>query len=121
MTAYYIGGFIQISTNISPSHEVGRTMAYITLAWASVINIINVRSFKESIFKIGFSSNPLLFGGISLSLTLVAITAAVPGIRDVFHNVPVSSPHWVIILCMVVTPFILMEIIKIFVRKFSGE
>ena len=119
MAAYYLGSFVQISAGIAPSHEVGRTMAYVTLAWASIINIINVRSFKESIFKIGFSSNPLLFGGISLSLTLVAVTAAAPGIRGVFHAVPIDSPHWVIILCMAVTPLILMEIVKIFVRKFS--
>jgi len=119
MTAYYVGKFVQLSAYIAPSHEVGRTMAYVTLAWASVINIINVRSFKESIFKIGFISNPLLFGALCLSLTLVAITAAVPGIKDVFHCVPVSSMHWAIILCMAITPFILMEIVKIFVRKFS--
>jgi len=121
MSAYYIGRFVQISAGITPSHEVGRTMAYVTLAWASVVNIINVRSFKESIFKIGFTSNPLLFGGICLSLMLVAITAAVPGIRDVFHSVPVSSLHWAIMLCMSITPFILMEIVKTFVRKFSVE
>ena len=119
MAAYYIGSFVTISADIAPSHEVGRTMAYVALAWASVINIINVRSFKESVFKTGFSSNPLLFGGISLSLTLVAVTAAVPGIRDVFHIVPVSSLHWSIMICMGLTPLVLMEIIKIFLRKFS--
>ena len=121
MTGYYIGAFIQVHESIIPSHEVGRTMAYVTLAWASVVNIMNVRSFRESIFKIGFTSNPLLFGGICLSLILVAITAAVPGIRDVFHSVPVSASHWVIMVCMAVTPFILMEIVKILVRKYSKE
>jgi len=119
MTGYYIGSFIQVHESIVPSHEVGRTMAYVTLAWASVVNIMNVRSFRESIFKIGFTSNPLLFGGICLSLMLVAITAAVPGIRDVFHSVPVSASHWGIMVCMAITPFILMEVVKIFVRKYS--
>jgi len=119
MTAYYIGAFIQVHESILPSHEVGRTMAYVTLAWASVVNIMNVRSFRESILKIGFTSNPLLFGGICLSLTLVSITAAVPGIRDVFYSVPVSTTHWAIMVCMAVTPFVIMEIVKAFVRKYS--
>ena len=118
MTAYYIGSHVTVA-GLTPSHEAGRTMAYVTLAWASVLNIMNVRSFNESIFKIGFTSNPLLFGGICLSLTLVAVTAAVPGIREVFHNVPLAGTHWAVMACMAVTPFILMEIIKIFVRRYS--
>ncbi|MCL2813583.1 MAG: cation-translocating P-type ATPase [Oscillospiraceae bacterium] len=118
MTAYYIGSHVSVA-GLAPSHEAGRTMAYVSLAWASVVNIMNVRSFKESIFKIGFASNPLLFGGICLSLTLVAVTAAVPGIREVFHNVPLTGTHWAVMACMALTPFVMMETIKIFVRRNS--
>jgi magnesium-transporting ATPase (P-type) len=116
MTAYYLGSSVTIA-GFTPSHEAGRTMAYVTLAWASVVNIMNVRSFNESIFKIGFTSNPLLFGGICLSLSLVAITAAAPGIQDVFHNVPLTSTHWAIMACLAITPFIIMEAVKFFIRR----
>ena len=100
-----------------PSHEVGRTMAYVTLAWASVVNIMNVRSFRESIFKIGFASNPLLFGGVCFSLTLTALTALVPGVREVFHCVPISAEHWAIIAAFAIVPFILMELVKLGIRR----
>ena len=117
MASYFIGSFVAISGAVAPSHEIGRTMAYVTLAWASVINIINVRSFNESIFKIGFSSNPLLFGGVCFSLALTFLTATIPSVREIFHCVPISAAHWGIITAFAIVPFILMEIIKAVRRR----
>jgi len=121
LSAYYIGSNIVVAEGFIPSHEIGRTMAYVTLGWASVVNIMNVRSFRESIFTIGFMSNKLLFGGICLSLCLLAVTAGVPVIRDVFHAVPVSGLHWLIMAGMGITPFVVMEVIKVFVRRYDNE
>jgi len=116
MIGYYIGAFVELG-GIVPSHEVGRTMAYVTLAGASVVNILNVRSFNKSLFTIGFTSNKLLFGGICLSLSLVAATALVPGVRDIFRCVPVSGYHWLLIVGMSISPFFVMELKKLIMRK----
>jgi len=116
MIGYYIGSTVALG-GITPSHEVGRTMAYVTLAMASVVNILNVRSFNKSLFTIGFTSNRLLFGGICLSLTLVAATALIPGVRDVFRCVPMSGYHWIAIIGMASTPFFVIELKKLFMRK----
>ena len=116
MAGYYIGSTVSLG-GITPSHEVGRTMAYVTLAWASVVNILNVRSFNKSLFTIGFTSNPLLFGGICLSLSLVAATALIPGVRDIFRCVPVSGYHWLIIIGMSILPFFVIELKKGIMRK----
>lgn len=121
MTSYYIGSFVVISDAITPSHEVGRTMAYVTLALASIVNIMNVRSFHESIFRIGFFSNPLLFGGICFSLTLTILTAMVPGVREVFYCVPISAEHWGIIAVFALVPFILMELVKAGIRRNTAK
>jgi len=117
LLGYYIGRFVHVSDMIEPSHEVGRTMAYVTLAWASVINIMNVRSFNKSLFTIGLMSNKLLFGGICLSLTLVTLTATVPVIREAFHCVPLSLTHWIIMVIFGLTPLALVEPWKFFLRK----
>jgi calcium-translocating P-type ATPase len=98
-------------------HAVGRTMAFVTLAWASVVNIMNVRSFNQSLFSIGFTSNPLLFAGVIFSLSLTAIVATVPGLQQVFHCVSLSALHWVVMVGMAITPFILIEIWKVFIRR----
>jgi calcium-translocating P-type ATPase len=116
MIAYFIGRFAAISPDFEPSHEIGRTMAYLTLAYCSVVNIFNVRSFKESVFKIGFASNRLLFGGICLSFSLIAMTALVPGVRDVFYCVPLSPGHWLTIAGFALVPFVVIEIKKAVIR-----
>jgi magnesium-transporting ATPase (P-type) len=117
MLGYLIGAFVEVSPAITPSHEAGMTMAYVTLAMASVINILNVRSFNQSLFTIGFASNRLLFGGICLSLTLIGVTALIPGIRDAFYCIQLSAKHWLIILSMGISPFFVIETIKLFVRR----
>ena len=90
---------------------------YVILAYASVVNIFNVRSFSKSLFTIGFTSNRLLFGGICLSFSLIAVTVLVPGVREVFYCVPISMNHWYIVIGMAVTPFFAVELKKLLIRK----
>ena len=119
LLGYFIGSQLPIG-GIEESHAVGRTMAYVILAYASVVNIMNVRSFNKSIFTIGFTSNKLLFGGICLSFTLIAVTALLPTFgneTNMFYCVPLSVYHWIIMLSLAVTPFAAVEILKVFVRK----
>lgn len=117
LIAYYIGAFIPISDGFIPSHEIGMTMAYLVIGWSSVVNIFNVRSFNQSIFTIGFTSNRLLFYGICFSLVALGLTATIPGLREAFHCVPVGFMHWLIMISLSVSPLIVGEIHKIFVRR----
>jgi len=117
MIGYYVGCFVKISPAITPSPEVGRTMAYITMALASIINILNVRSFNKSLFTIGFTTNRLLFYGVCLSLSLIAVTALVPGVREAFYCSPMSLNHWLITLGMSTAPFVVIELIKLNNRR----
>ena len=124
LLGYYIGRFVQISSSILPSHEVGMTMAYVAVGWTSVINILNVRSFNKSIFKIGLMSNKLLFYGVCFSIALVFVTAIIPpNITDygytmnIFHCVPISLNHWLILIGLALTPIIVVETQKFFKNK----
>jgi magnesium-transporting ATPase (P-type) len=117
LIAYYIGAFMDIHESFPRSHEIGMTMAYLVIGWSSVFNIFNVRSFNQSIFTIGFMSNRLLFYGICFSLVALGLTATVPGLRDVFYCVPVSLSHWLIMVPLSISPLVVGEIHKIFVRR----
>src|SRR5262249_28600106 len=110
---------------IAPSHEVGMTMAYISVGWSSVVNIFNVRSFNKSIFTIGFASNNLLFYGICFSLSFLFLTAIAPFGIIMHGNVPVnmfyctevSLNHWFIMVALSISPIIVVEIQKLLIRK----
>jgi len=121
LIAYYIGAFVGISESYSPSHEIGMTMAYLVIGWSSVVNIFNVRSFNQSIFTLGFTSNRLLFAGICFSLVTLGLTATIPGLRNVFYCVPVSLNHWFIMIALSIAPLVAGEIHKVFVRRMQAE
>lgn len=95
LVGFYIGQFVRVSDTVSPSYEVGITMAFLILSWASVINIFNIKSNK-SIFKVGFLSNPSLFYSAIASILITFFVAVIPSLGIVFNLVPLSPIHWII-------------------------
>ena len=120
LLGYYIGQYVSISPGLPPSHAVGRTMAYLIIGLSSVINILNVRSHKTSLFKLGLTSNRLLFMGICFSLTALVLTATVPVLMGVFHCVPISLEHWLIVIGFSIMPLPVAEVHKLIQRRASA-
>jgi magnesium-transporting ATPase (P-type) len=118
MTGYYIGCYVGLG-GLAPTHEIGRTLAYLGLGFASLMNIMNVRSFRESIFKIGLLSNPKLLVCLIFSVLFLIFTTTVPAVQEVFGTASISSTHWALVVGLGLSPFIIMEIVKIFVRKYN--
>lgn len=116
LIGFYVGSFIDINSTITANHEVGQTLAFIILGWSSVIHIFNVRS-KESIFKIGFMSNPLLFWSAICSIVIVLAVALVPPLASIFSLVALSGTHWLLAIGLSIIPLIVIELQKAILRK----
>ncbi|MCL2742014.1 MAG: cation-translocating P-type ATPase [Oscillospiraceae bacterium] len=124
IVGYYIGSFVSLHPDFPPSHELGVTMAYVAVGWTSVMNILNVRSFKQSIFKIGLTTNRLLFFGVCFSTALIIGTAMLPPsitnhhglLVNIFHCVPLSAYHWLILIGLAISPVVVVESQKAFIR-----
>lgn len=117
LLAFYIGKYVMPGTNDpEEAHMVGQTMAFVVNAWSSVVNSYNVRSYKKSIFTIGFKSNRMLSYGILCSIALTAIVATVPFLASIFRCVPLPLPHWLILIALAVSPLVVGEIHKVFMR-----
>jgi len=114
---FYIGRFVEVSSAIGPSHEVGVTMCFIIIGWSSVINIFNVRSRTQSIFQVGVRSNMQLFFALCFSLAILTLMPIVPVFMTIFHCVPLAAEHWFIMIGLSVPPLVFVEIQKIFLRK----
>jgi len=119
LSAFIIGSFVQIVPHFEPSYEIGITMAFITLSWASVLNIFNVRS-GQSIFKIGFLSNPGVFGFAMLSILITFLVAWFEPIARIFDAVPISGTHWLIVAGLAIMQVVICEIQKLFVNRKSA-
>lgn len=118
LIGFYIGSFINVDSSITASHEVGQTMGFIILGWSSVLHIFNARS-KESIFKVGITSNPNLFWLALLSIVLLTLVATVPFLAGIFSLVHLSTVHWLIAIGLAVSILIVVELQKLIMRKMN--
>lgn len=113
LAAFYIGRFVSLSPGTPASYATGITMAFMVLSWASVLNMFNVRS-KESIFKGGFTANPLLTASIMVSILVTALVALVTPLQTLFGLSPIGPLHWLIAIGLALIQLVLGEILKLF-------
>jgi Ca2+-transporting ATPase len=124
LLGFYLGREAELG-GLMPSYEIGQTMAFIILGWSSIIHIFNVRS-SESIFKIGFTSNKLLFWCAVLSFGIVFSVAVIPPLAKIFNLVSISPVHWAAAAALSGVTLLAVELRKfftnnVFSKKFEME
>ncbi|HED00772.1 MAG TPA: cation-transporting P-type ATPase [Proteobacteria bacterium] len=82
-----------------------------------VANIFACRSFRESVFRIGFFSNKLIFIGIASELVLQLFIVYHPWGNEIFSTYPISVMVWLILIPFAFILFAAEEIRKWVSRK----
>jgi len=95
---------------------VGVTMAFLTLSWASTIDVFNTRT-QQSIFKAGFLSNKGVFFSVIIIVAVTALMALFPPVATVFNVVPIGGYHWLVIAGLALMQVFVVEILKFFLRQ----
>jgi Ca2+-transporting ATPase len=67
-----------------------QTMLFATLVFAQMAHVLAVRSERHSLFRIGLSSNPALFGAVVLTVVLQLAVIYVPGLQELFSTEPLA-------------------------------
>lgn len=112
LIGFYIGAFVEhVSYFTPPSLEVGQTVAFLVLAYSSILHVFNVRSSK-SIFKVDLATNKSLAQMAWLALGITTAIALIPQTQELFNLVPISMNHWVIAILLSIVPIIVNELIK---------
>ena len=93
--------------------KTAQTMAFAVLALCQLTHVFNLRSNKESIFKVGFLTNKTLIGAVALSAVLMFVVLSVPFLQGIFEVVklPFADIEWVGLL--VIAPIIIVEMFKL--------
>jgi sodium/potassium-transporting ATPase subunit alpha len=81
-------------------------------------NVFACRSFRESVFSIGFFSNKLIFIGIAFEIALQLFIVYHPWGNKIFSTAPISVSIWLILIPFAVILFIAEEIRKFVNRKY---
>ncbi len=100
-----------ISPWVEASHEVGQTVAFLVLAYSSIIHVFNVRS-DRSIFKVKLESNKSLFEMAILAIVITTVIAILPITQELFSLVRISFNHWLLAIVLSIIPVAINELIK---------
>jgi Ca2+-transporting ATPase len=88
-----------------------QTMAVTTVVFFQIFYLLNCRSLKDSIFKIGLWSNPVVYLGIAALVVLQLMFVYLPWMNAWFSSAPLSLDAWLkcIAAAMIVLPIISIE------------
>jgi len=109
---YYLGSYVDtISPWVDAGQEVGQTVAFLVLAYSSILHVFNVRS-SQSIFKVNLATNKSLLEMAVLSLVITTVIALLPFTQELFGLVHISLNHWLLVGFLSVVPVAVNELIK---------
>ena len=109
---YYLGSYVDtISPWVDASQHVGQTVAFLILAYSSILHVFNVRS-SQSIFKVNLATNKALFEMALLALAITTAVALLPFTQELFGLVHISLNHWFLVGILSIVPIAVNELIK---------
>ncbi len=86
-------------------------MAFSVLMMFQMFNVLNVRSEKYSLFKVGILTNKKLIIAILISIGLQVLAIHTP-LRTLFKTVPLTGIDWVYVFAVSASLLVIVEIIK---------
>jgi len=115
MSGLMVLGTIPLFKYFLPDLEKARTVAFVSMSMFQLFNVLNMRSLKKSLFKIGIFSNKWVTWGLIVTLLAMLAVIYLPFLQNIFQFVPLSLKEFLIISLIASSVFIVGEIYK-FVR-----
>ena len=112
IAAYYIGCFVTLPGAVVPSQELGRSMAFLVIAFTSIIHIFTVRT-RKSVFRHPLRDNVTLFYSALAMILLFALMALIPPFGAIFGVIPVGFIGWLLVLVLSFLPLLAAEAYKL--------
>jgi Ca2+-transporting ATPase len=97
--------------------DKARTYAFLVMSLTQIFNVLNLRSFNQSIFRLSFKLNPYIIYGIFISLFLQYFVLFNPLAREILGFSEINIFDFIFILTLSSFVLIVCEIYKIFKRK----
>lgn len=114
---FYLGANVDsVSYFFEASQEIGQTVAFLILAYSSILHVFNVRS-SESIFRVKLSTNKSLFEMAVLAVIITTVIALLPVTQELFGLVPIGMNHWLLVIVLSIVPIFVNEMIKFHYSK----
>lgn len=101
--------------------ERARTAAFVVMSMTQIFNGLNMRSLRQSLFKIKFFSNKFFAGAFIFSFLLVILTVYTPFFQELFSLVPLDLVEFLELVAISSLVFIFGEVYKLVKKKFGDK
>lgn len=118
IVSYFVGHYIEFGNWNIGSSEHGITMAFVTMSMVGCFHSLNLRSRRQSIFKLK-KQNWILLISVLLSLILTTMVCEVPPIAEAFKLTEIGILEWSISVGLGLLIIPIVEIFKFFIRNFE--
>lgn len=98
------------------SHDVGHTMAFLTLSAIQLFHAFNMRFERDSLFSKGSSNNKYMYFAFIIGIISTCLIIFTPGLNALFKTTPLSLEHTLVSLGIAVLIIPIVETIK-FIRR----
>ena len=118
IASYIIGNCFEVGYFAMPKgvSQHGMTMAFLTMSMCEIFHSFNLRSQRQSIFRLK-SQNKILWAAMLGSLLLTTALLEVPFLADAFGFTPIGAAEYGIAMGLAVLVIPVVEIVKFFQRK----
>lgn len=116
LISYFVGSFIENGVWSITDSAHGVTMAFLTMSMAEIFHSFNMRSQRNSIFKLGHQ-NKALIGAAVLSLLATTLVCEIPFLASAFNFTMVSVKEYAIAVGLGFMVIPIVELVKLIQRK----
>ncbi len=92
-------------------------MVFTVLAFTQLSHALVVRSERESIFKLGFTTNTVLLVVIVVSVIIQLALIYVPFLQPIFETTALNVTELAVVVLVAPMPFVAVEVEKWFRRR----
>lgn len=94
-----------------------RTFAFLTLISAELLRAFSSRSERQSVFTLGFFSNPTMNKAVLLSFILMLLVVYIPALDRIFYTISPTLRDWGVIAGLALVPFLAGELFKLLYHR----
>ncbi len=116
MISYFVGHYMESGAWEIANSSDGTTMAFLTMSMAEIFHSLNMRSQRQSIFKLK-TQNVMLFGAGVASLIATTLVCEVPFLAKAFEFTSISFEEYLIAIALGAMVIPIVETVKFFQRK----
>ena len=94
-----------------------QSMVFTVLTLSQLAHVMAIRSERNSLFAIGFGSNPLMLAAVAITFLLQLATLYVPLLNRIFHTIPLSVGELAACIALSLIVFVAVETEKLLTRR----